>query len=427
MNILLITTSYPPSPVIAAKRYEGLVKYMHINNNITAVTRDAVNESKYGERIISCDTTKDTELRYANTTLMQFKVRKQNDIIKKIKKSLYLLIYWRRMFNQYKTKKDILERLKKEGAVFDVIISSFGEAENLLAGRYAAELFECPLVQDFRDPLPKGKNRGYSWITTFVHSLVEKYYSSKADAITVVSEDMIKGMCLPENKKPIVVRNGYIEDNTDKIIFNNKKEHILKFCYTGSVYKNLDDFTPLFYALNDLCNNGAVEKQNIRFDIAGRNIEIIEETAKRFDLEDIITNHGYVSFEKAKEIQTNCDIFVVVRWNNVGDEGIVSGKFYEGIRAHKPMLVLMNGNLGNSELYRYNEKYNYGFVYEEARKESHFDLLKDYLFNQYKCKINGEYLIYNPSKELFEDFEYKKIAESMEKVCRDAIKNYKKR
>lgn len=49
--------------------------------------------------------------------------------------------------------KDVLRSLRDEGDRFDIIFATYGRLENVYAGKYAAELFGCPWILDLRDPI----------------------------------------------------------------------------------------------------------------------------------------------------------------------------------------------------------------------------------------------------------------------------------
>ena len=52
-----------------------------------------------------------------------------------------------------------------------------------------------------------------------------------------------------------------------------------------------------------------------------------------YGLEKLMPNYGYISREESAKIQTASDIFRVLSWNTKAKKGILTGKFYEGIRA----------------------------------------------------------------------------------------------
>ena len=125
-------------------------------------------------------------------------------------------------------------------------------------------------------------------------------------------------------------------------------------------------------------------------------------------------NHGYVSRAEAVRIQNLSDLFLVLSWNAKREKGVLTGKFYEGIRAKKPILAMLTGKVSNSELYRINEKYHYGFCYESCREKEQFDQFCDYLEMIYQQKMQSGMVDYAPNPNLETDFRYDVLSKKLE-------------
>ena len=217
-----------------------------------------------------------------------------------------------------------------------------------------------------------------------------------------------------------VLYNGYEPvNNGDKsltiIEFPIKSRIILRFCYTGSVYPE-DDLTPLFHALQILCDRKILNIKEISFEYAGSQFANIYAQAKKYRMTDILVDYGYTSREFAESLQSISDFFVVARFNTKYLKGAISGKFFGGIRAIKPILSFISGGCPKSELWDINEQYNYGFCYEKACEKDHFPSLVKYLEDAIKAKRRGERINYNPTNSLFRDFRYDTISRNLERI-----------
>ena len=135
-------------------------------------------------------------------------------------------------------------------------------------------------------------------------------------------------------------------------------------------------------------------------------------------MESILVPHGYVSRAEAARIQCASDVFLVLSWNLKDSQGILTGKFYEGIRAKKPILSIISGDLPGSELYVLNEKYHYGFCYEDCRGEEQFSRLCDYLEKVYNEKLRYGSVRYQVNPELEAAFRYDHLAQQLEDFIR---------
>lgn len=330
---------------------------------------------------------------------------------------IFLPKFWIKGIKKYWDIKKILDDLYINGEKFDVVISTYGDVENVFAGRYAANLWHCKYIQDYRDPFPTGQR--YSFITKCIFNYAQRWSMRRADAVTAVSQGLLKRLNVPSGKMSKVIYNGYIHTRGKelKVKLINK----LVFCYTGTIYTAVDDISPLFEVIGELIAANEIEKEKVVVRYAGNQGEYLLQQAKLYNLDDIVEDNGYVTATRAEEIQSSSDVFVVASWNNNGEEGIITGKFFEGIRAGIPILALVAGNKPNSELYSLNERYHYGFCYENVQREKLYPSLKEYILTQYQQKKIGKPLIYNPKPTLFTDFTYRNLSAQMEMLCRNLI------
>ena len=192
----------------------------------------------------------------------------------------------------------------------------------------------------------------------------------KADGVTMVSEgfrrELMEG--LGDQTPNITLYNGY-EPVAQQQQEEDAEQGVFSFCYTGILYE-FSDFTPLLRALRRLASEDRIDLSRVKINYAGKDFGQLFEIAQKLDITDILVNHGYVSRAEAARLQQISDLFLVLSWNRHDSQGVMPGKFYEGIRAKRTILSLVSGNVPNSELYLINEKYRYGFCYEQSRDEA---------------------------------------------------------
>jgi len=432
MKVLFITTFYPPDTSVAAIRPYGLSSYLSMRGHDVTVLRLGKiffkadmkkNTSIFNVRVLSAvdemNVSIDSEDKaHVSSPLMRLLHRlykfinyKLCDDITFTARYFYLSIVY---FLHYKK---IIDQLYKNNESFDIIISTFGGAENLLAGKYAQKKFDCKWIQDYRDPFPYGER--VSKISNWIFSRIERKIQSLPNGITSISKGLLKKFTIPPYIPVKVIYNGYIPTKKEKKLCRH--DSMLRFCYTGTIYYQFDDFRPLFRVIRKCIDEKFIDINLISIEYAGNFGSILKKQAKEYNLESIVYDYGYVTATEAEGIQNKSDIFLVARWNRRGEEGILSGKFFEGIRSQMPILSLVSGDLPNSELYELNQRYNYGFCYEEAQKNEHIKKLEEYVMLQYNRKINLLPAFYQPKKELFYNFSYDNLAREMEKFCFEII------
>ena len=435
MNILIITTYYPPDTAIAAVRPYMLAKYLTQRGHQVTVLRSGEFYNSASDffdmsipvRVISYLGSDSPAERYARGEQKEFPIIEHDsrigflpEVIRKPISAAYNACMSPIRFRQ--EQQYIAEKVQKMKAAldlladehFDVVFSTFGQQENIAGGQYAAKLFGCKLIQDFRDAVAtRVSYRGYQLRYL---KRIQKDAIAQADGITAVSEGLRQElMC--DAKKPC--RNMTLYNGFEPIAQTDAddccEEDVLSFCYTGILYGALRDFTPLIRALRRLADEGRINPDRIKLHYAGTDFSLLQEIAQKFKMESVLVNHGYVGRAEASRIQRMSDIFLVLSWNQKESQGILTGKFYEGIRAKKPILSIVSGDLPNSELHILNEKYRYGFCYESSRDAALFDGLCDYLVQAYDEKMRCGKLRYETNLQLENQFRYDVLAEQLER------------
>ena len=438
MNILILTTYYPPDTAIAAVRPYMLAKYLTKRGHTVTVLRSGEFYNSASDffdmtipvRVISYLGPDSPAERYARGEQKEFPVIERGsrigflpEAIRKPISDLYNACMSPVRFRQ--EQRYISEKVEKmktvldtmAGEHFDMVFSTFGQQENIAGGQYAAKLFGCKLIQDFRDQLairPFFTGRQYRYLKRIQDAAIKN-----ADGMTTVSEgsrrELMEGLgeCTPN----ITLYNGY--EPMEQLESDDACEAgILSFCYTGILYGEHRDFTPLIGALRRLADEGRIDPAKIKLHYAGSDFGILQNIAQKLGMESILINHGYVSRAEAMRLQCISDIFLVLSWNLRDSQGILTGKFYEGIRAKKPILSLVSGDLAGSELDYLNEKFDYGFCYEQARADERLPALCDFLEKAYREKMETGAVQHKPNPELEETFRYDNIAKQLEAFMR---------
>lgn len=428
MKILIICTQFPPDTSIASKRPYMFAKYLsEFGHDVTVLCSGIVGGKRdksydasqnkfrvitYLKDVTETDDTNTQTLAHRKAALVPSAIRER---VQKIYHTVCepLNIRRRRKFidYHYQNIRVALDSLKDEK--FDVVFTTFSELSNIYAGAYAKNLFDCKWILDFRDRIVQLSH--LSWLWNTMYKPVERKYINKADAVTAISEDLFYGTNYPSSKIHTIY-NGYepLQQLEEQIESSNK----LSFCYTGMVYgQRALALEPLFRVLSSLVNSQQVDVKNLSFEYAGPSGEEVEKLAIKYGLQEIINQHGYLLSNDVVKLQLQSDVFVVLSWNHINERGILTGKFYDGIQVNKPILTLMYGETSNSELYRLNEAYHYGFCYEQANGSSQDEAFCSYLLDLYKQKINQGRIDYNLSEEFADKFKYENLTKELQALC----------
>lgn len=445
MKILILTTYYPPDTAIAAVRPYMFAKYLAgLGHEITVL--------RSGEIINNCEHYFDDVpavrvISYLgeNSAAEAFErgewKQSENDgesrlsfLPERIRLPIARFYHWimqsreaeqrieRRKAN-FQKQKEALDRLKREGCSFDVVFSTYGELENIFGGQYAAKIFDCKLIQDFRDAVAPSHSLRGKMLKKMMQVQIEAV--GQADAVTAVSHGLMQYLYHSEEKNcpQMVLHNGYEPvDGIQSRCVDVSDSGLFTMCYTGQLYVGLSDFYPILAALKVLEDKKKIDLSNVRFHYAGPDFASLNDVAKSLQLNEILVDHGYVSRSEAARIQSSSDIFTVLSWNTAASQGILTGKFYEGIRAGKPILSIVSGDVPHSELDLLNETYHYGFCYESCREKEQFQQLCDFLCDAYTQKMEKGYIEYHPNPALFTDFRYDVLATKLSNLCVKLVK-----
>ena len=442
MKILIITSFYPPDTAISAVRPYMLAKYlMKRGHQVTVLRSGTINKSAdnfnppiNGVRVISFLGNDSPAERFERGEAVAKTASEGKSRIaflpSAVRKVLSHTYHWIDAPRQYQRRKqraakhlelqkNIIDGLRDER--FDIVFSTYSELENAYAGEYAKKVFSCKWIMDFRDPIAQG-NAQPAW-EYWLAKRIQDRIIRRADACTAVSDSLLKDKKTNKrDPKIITLYNGY-----EEAVFENKNEAaqpgILSFCYTGQIYRmrTAAAAAALAKAIAALKRDGTIDTNRIRFQFAGSGVDELKAIMRQYGVEEILEDHGYLTKSEIIRLQSRCDIFTVLSWNTQTEQGVLTGKFYEGIRARKPILSLIAGEVPESELFLLNQKYNYGFCYEVSRKQQ-FTALCDYIKNAYHQKLTTGSVDYSPNESLFTDFRYDQITEKLIALSEQLVK-----
>ena len=320
-----------------------------------------------------------------------------------------------------KCQKRSIDRLCEQGRHFDVVFSTCGELENIYAGKYAAERFGAGFIMDFRDSqIMTGKMFDDFWWNRFAGEATVCALEN-ADCVTAVScalSDELRGMCPGADVRTIY--NGF--DDRETVPDTEAEPGCFSLCYTGRLYdEQLPALKELAGCLAGLIRQGKADKSRIRFSYAGSSYEDFLNVFKAAGIPEVLKDHGYLSKSDTMLLQAESDLFTVLSWNmdRLRGKGILTGKFYEGIRARKPILALVSGDLPDSELMQLNKKYSYGFCFEQARRKESMPALERYIEALYREKMTNGRLSCKPSPELYRTFSYSQLSAQLHQLMKE--------
>ena len=442
MNILIITTFYPPDSCIAAVRPYMFARALSQSGNNVTVLRsgelESVPFSEY-ENVHFCETVSalgknspaeqfergEYQSDKAPAHLVTHSVPKPVRIaVKAARDTLFILKgkppkCLRHYGTVLKYQKRAIDALYRKGRRYDAVFSTCGSFENIYAGKYAAEVFKAGWIMDYRDSMIMHDSMFDDiWWNKYAKDATVLSLKN-ADAVTVISQgiaDELNGLYPCDKIK--VLYNGF--DDKEELPEVSAESGVLSFCYTGKLHKDRIPALKAFVkCLSELIEEGKADRSRIRFLYAGPDSEKFAEIFSEAGIKDILTDKGYLSRTETTVLQMSADVFTLFSWNTKKSKGILTGKFYEGIKTRKPILAMLTGNAPGSELLMLQKKYNYGFCYEQCTKAVSMPALKRFITELYSEKMTRGRLERKPSKELYEAFSYSFLSKKLHSILLD--------
>lgn len=428
MKILFIAEFYAPDSVIGAVRISKLSKYLYrFGHDVTVLCSSKFlgkKDDKLLEELEGISIHRYDNIPYIEKTNISIKRKdkKSRKLIfasKKILKIGYMnLIYPLNYFKETKRNREKIINYYKDNLAsngYDIIIATFSPAFTIEAGIEISEKENIPLIVDLRD-LMDGVS--YPFFIRCRNERVQERAISGASCTYVISNGQKKILSAKYKAldcKIEILNNGLDEENLHLRCHeeddNTDQNSMLIFAYTGIIYGGRRDLTPLFRVMAEIRKSRSYDFKLI---YAGTESQLMGILMDKYGIRDMLDDRGSLSRSEADAVQNEADIFLVSSWNTKKEQGMMTGKFYDGVRTGKPIISLMDGDVPDSDLYQVNEEFHYGYCYEACRNQS-YEGLRDYVIYCCEEKRNKGFVRASYSNKLIERFSYKNIARQLEK------------
>ena len=360
MRILLVSACFPPQDNIASLRAEAFARYW----------------SEAGEQVTVLTTSKgDDQADYARSDKGYHIVEVSYDVPR-----LYRALRRRDLDAQERItnnagsssgvaqRRGALGRLKDRSGVFsavrmpdltdywvkpaigwcrdkqpwDVVVSSSGPYTAHLIGLEMKRLGLSRFwVTDFRDLWVN--NHLYRGLFPFTlrERRLQRRCLTCADLATTVSDELAQTLRSQTQADVQVVYNGFEPDELDGLgqqkIF--PRDGITRLVYTGTLYKDGQDPTPLLQAMRLLKQGKPDVVARLRVVIVGRGYDVWVGLADQYDVAEFVEAAVAVDRVDALRMQRDADALVLVDWNDPA-AGVLTGKLFEYLALDAPILVV---------------------------------------------------------------------------------------
>ena len=349
MKVLIITYYWPPAGGSGVQRWLKFVKYLQEfgiepvvytveNANYLKQDTSLLNEVPRGIEILKQPIWEPTAL------LFWKKSKQQTKGISNVSKGGFLSFIRGNFFipdPKVFWVKPSVSYLQKylDANDIDVIISTGPPHSVHLIAERLHQKNDVKWLADFRDPwsdLYYNKDFKQLAFAKNKNRKLEESVLKNADCIVTVSNSL-KQEFAKTAKKVEVITNGYDDEfvAAENAILDTK----FSISYIGLLPKQSNPKL-LFKVLKVLCEENLNFKKDLQLNFIG---DIYEEVKVAIEENKLLQNTnfvGYVSHQKAIEYQNTSQVLLLLIPNVKNNEGILTGKLFEYLKAKRPILAI---------------------------------------------------------------------------------------
>ncbi|MGR8931768.1 MAG: glycosyltransferase [Gammaproteobacteria bacterium] len=356
MKIALIALHFKPDQAVGAVRPENWANWLADGHDVTVITRERLDQIEDNEQRYSIIRPKSFSIRLLERFNEYRKARRairwKNNSKASAEPSFQrnsgafayrmpcLYDIW--FFSCY----NALCKTKPE-----LIIATHSPYISLVAAyAYVARHPETKLWLDFRDLWTKNHVSIGLPFFRWIESWLEKRMLCLATAVTTVSNHLAEELREASSKHVVTIYNSCPTFETVTINSSLPRDGAISICYTGTVYRGWQDPSPLFSAIAKLRDEGQLQPEQLKVDIASRNPGNLLQVADRYRMQDFLAYHGAVSRQQALTLQREADILLLLESPSPEARGVLTGKVFEYLATDKPVLLIGPGP--DAELYQ---------------------------------------------------------------------------
>lgn len=284
----------------------------------------------------------------------------------------------------------------------DVVVSTFGPKEcHVIAAEIKEKNPKLLWVADYRD----------LWLEAYTvdrskrslheeRRLEQESVGAYSDIITTVSSDFMRQLKARFTKPVYEITNGFILDEVSltepHFPHRLSRSGPLRIVYTGTLYRQFRDPTPLLSVLATLFKTKKISSNDIIVEFYSESFEFLSQLSSVSEYGNFISYKGSVKRSKALDAQKNADVLLLLESSDEEAIGVLTGKVFEYLVSGRPILCI--GSRPSFELGTLLRDTGTGIVFGPDEIKN----LPDYIFSS--LKGNGIFLDYNPVRD--EIFKY---------------------
>lgn len=295
----------------------------------------------------------------------------------------------------------------------DVVITTGPPHSLHLIGLGLKRKLNIKWIADFRDPwtdIYYNSSFKMSKSTMARHRKLETAVLNESDHVITTNGQLNTLFSDRTSTQVSLITNGYDDEATE--LKDLKRNQGFTLDYIGYLPQESNPIA-LWKAIQQIVQQRKDIAKEIRINLTGDINKILQKSIYDFGLEEITTFSGYVSHDKAIEMQHQANILLILIAKSKESKQITPGKIFECLQTKRPILAVGPTDGGASDIL---EHTNAGkiFDFEDVRGIKKHILA---LFEQYK---QGELVVNSKNTDLYHRRE---LTKRLSEIIQETIQN----
>jgi glycosyltransferase involved in cell wall biosynthesis len=192
---------------------------------------------------------------------------------------------------------------------------------------------------DLRDLWTGNPNlhRGSLW--QFAEEALERRVLGQARGLITVSDPLATSVSALHGRPASVICNGFDPPAEPLARSGWIRNERLTIVYTGSIYPDHQDPSPLFGAIAQLHGRGAVTPDQLRVRFYGEG-DLLAPRIDAYGVRPYVESYPWVEHDEAIRLQREASVLLLLDWTDPAQLGIYSAKVFEYLNAGRPILAV---------------------------------------------------------------------------------------
>ncbi len=240
------------------------------------------------------------------------------------------------------------EIIKKEKV--DAIISVWPQISHIIAKKLKEKYEQVSFggqkkiswIADFPELWSRNCDYSYGFLRKIIDRRLEIKTLSSANAFIVLSQyDKETQEKIHKGKEIYVIPHGFELDDIN--IPPTKLTAKFTITYAGTLYAGKRDPSKFLKPLKELISEGFINPEKIEVRFYGPREEWLNKEIEKYGLSEIVKQYGFFPREIILERERDSQVLLLLKWEDLKEKGVYSGKIFEYLATRRPILATGGG------------------------------------------------------------------------------------